>query len=84
MNNFKKNVLISINDVLTNYDDFNFQTEKIPTLIRRSLFRKTKTIIHFSKKIKLNKENNESNFKTIFLVNNTKTNTEVNQNQNIK
>ena len=68
---------------ITNYDDFNFQTEKIPTLIRRSLFRKTKTIIHFSKKIKLNKENNESNFKTIFLVNNTKTNTEVNQNQNI-
>ena len=70
---------------ITNYVDFNFKTEKNPTKIRLSLFKKTKTIIHFSKKINLNlnKENNESNFKTIFIANNTKANTEVNQNQNV-
>ena len=67
---------------ITNYDDFKFKSENSPTRNKRLLFRKTNTIIHFSKKINLNKESNERNFKTIFSINNIKTNTEVNQNQN--
>ena len=69
---------------IDNYDFFNFETEKSPTELRRSLFKKTNTIIHFSKKIdlNLNKENNESNYKTIFIEKNKKTNITENKTEN--